>query len=621
MGRKPARGAGQKLIGTTIAGRYALVRMLGDGGMGAVYKAEDNVLRRFVAIKLLHPAAAANPAAVERFLREAQAAASIGHPNIIDILDFGDAGDKPYLVMEYLRGRSLADAIHTDGPLPIRHACSIAGHALAGLQAAHDRGILHRDLKPANLMLVVRFGDRAFVKLLDFGFAALLGPAVGASKSLTPARTLVGTPAYAAPERLRGDDRRDPRTDLYSLGVVVFEMLAGVRPFDAPTFAELARKVQNERPPKLSLYRPDVPIALEKVIERALAKSPEERFANSEEFAAALVPFGARMVEPEGGDPSDSLTMDLIKIRARERATKPGGTGEHRPLTEAEAEATVLGKRTRGTDSSDLRLTVDPGREPLATERPPPPRSAPRRPSGLPAPNPSARQFGDSLRPPAPTATHRPAPPPAVPNVPRPPAPDSAVPQPAPGPRTYEGSVAVAILRFVSRRYGERALKQVLQSLPATAAAVFDEGVSPDSWLGADCITQLVEGIDAHLGRDDLHLVADCGRAVAEACFDRWRRLGPPAPPPELLLAEMPGVVAELMGGVTVNVRSVGRGYGRLELEEFDHPPSLTACVMLLGFLDRTLSRFGAREVEVNLLNCRYLGDDENLFDISWLVT
>ncbi|HEX6243465.1 MAG TPA: serine/threonine-protein kinase, partial [Polyangiales bacterium] len=313
------------MIGKTVAGRYGVVRLLGDGGMGAVYKAEDNVLRRFVALKLLHPAAAANPAAVERFLREAQAAASIGHPNIIDILDFGESEGKPYLVMEYLRGRSLADALATDGPFSVRQACAIATHALAGLQAAHDRGILHRDLKPANLMLTARFGDRTFVKLLDFGFAALLGE--GGSppdRSLTPARTLVGTPAYAAPERLRGDDRRDPRTDLYALGVVLFEMLAGVRPFDASSFSELARKVQNDPAPALRLYRPDTPELLEKVVAKALAKNAEERFHDAETFAAALVPFGGRMVESDDSA-SDSLSMDLLKIRARERKHVPTG--------------------------------------------------------------------------------------------------------------------------------------------------------------------------------------------------------------------------------------------------------------------------------------------------------
>src|SRR5690606_19994375 len=129
---------------------------------------------------------------------------AIGHPNIIDIMDFGRESGRPYMVMEYLRGRSLSQVIAMDGQLTIRRAATIAIHTLAGLQAAHDRGILHRDLKPANLMLVVRFGDRNFVKVCDFGFAALFSPSRHDAKALTPERTLVGTPAYAAPERLRG---------------------------------------------------------------------------------------------------------------------------------------------------------------------------------------------------------------------------------------------------------------------------------------------------------------------------------------------------------------------------------------------------------------------------------
>jgi len=191
----------------------------------------------------------------------------------------------------------------------------------------------------------------------------------------------------------------------------------------------------------------------------------------------------------------------------------------------------------------------------------------------------------------------------------------------APAPRAFEASVSLSILRFVSRRYGERALKTVLDNLPADARNVFSAGVSPGSWLSFEAVTKLVEVIDAKLGRDDLHLVADCGRAVAEGTFEQMKRLGPPLPPPELLLAEMPGFVEALVRGVECKVRSVGRGYGRLEVDEFDQEPSLTTCVLILGFLDRSLSRFGAREVEVNLLNSRYLGDDENLFDISWLIT
>lgn len=685
MGRNPAQsGSDQRLIGRTIAGRYSLVRLLGDGGMGAVYKAEDNVLRRFVAIKLLHPAAAANPAAVERFLREAQAAASIGHPNIIEILDFGEADGKPYLVMEYLRGRSLADVLQTDGPLDAKHACAVAGHALAGLQGAHDRGILHRDLKPANLMLVARFGDRSFVKLLDFGFAALLGGNLPSDKTLTPARTLVGTPAYAAPERLRGDDRRDPRTDLYSLGVVLYEMLAGVRPFDASTFSELARRVQTEPPPSLRLYRPDLPDGLERVIMRALAKTPEERWPDAESFAAALVPFGGRVVESDESS-SDSLAMDLIKIRARDR--RRDTTGRHGAL-EVDAGRGVRdgAPKAQAYDSADIdldRLSLDvetrrgqglpasrvsaPRAVPPAAAVPEaPPRHAPnleaRRPASNPPPVPPPNATVDdtllheTVRTAQAPQAYRTLPPPAlkareamqvphagrVPSIPAgavgapiagpalPAAERAYVPMSRPSPRpvhaqagarAFQGSVGLSILRFVARRYGERAVKPVLDSLPRDAHAVFSAGVAPDAWISFESVCSLVEAIDAKLGRDDLHLIADCGRAVAEGTFDQVKRLGPPTPPPELLLAEMPKFVEQIIRGVSCKVRSVGRGYGRLELDELEAAPSLTLCVLVLGFLDRSLSRCGAREVEVNLLNCRYLGDDENLYDISWLIT
>ena len=187
-------------VGSTIQGRYHLVRQLGDGGMGAVYKAADQVLRRFVAVKLLHPAVAQNPSAVERFVREARAAAGIGQPNIIDILDFGREDGQPFLVMEYLRGRSLSNAIAHESPFGVVRACSIATHALAGLAAAHGRGILHRDLKPANLMLVALFGDRDFVKICDFAGTACSWTSAAGRR--WPA-TSIWSPASTSPSRSR----------------------------------------------------------------------------------------------------------------------------------------------------------------------------------------------------------------------------------------------------------------------------------------------------------------------------------------------------------------------------------------------------------------------------------
>ena len=178
----------------------------------------------------------------------------------------------------------------------------------------------------------------------------------------------------------------------------------------------------------------------------------------------------------------------------------------------------------------------------------------------------------------------------------------------------------IAILRFVSRRYGERALTTVLNRLRPEIRQIFDAGVAAGSWLSFDAVCSLVETIDATFGRDDLHLIADCGRAVAEDTFDQLIRSSVPEQPPELLLAEMPRFVESLIRGVACRLRSVGRGYGRLELDEQEAPASLTLCVLVLGFFDRSLSRLGANEVEVNLLSCRYLGDDDNIYDVSWLV-
>jgi serine/threonine-protein kinase len=592
--------------------------------MGAVYKAEDNVLRRFVALKLLHSAAAANPATVERFLREAQAAASIGHPNVIDILDFGDADGKPYLVMEYLRGRSLAEVLHAEGPMTVRRACVIATHALAGLQAAHDRGILHRDLKPANLMLTHRYGDRSFVKLLDFGFAALLSENASPDRSLTPARTLVGTPAYAAPERLRGDDRRDARTDLYSLGVVLFEMLAGVRPFDAGSFADLARKVQNDPPPPLRLYRPDAPEALEQVVFRALAKTLEDRFPKAEAFAAALVPFGGRAVETDDSS-EDSLAMDLLKLRARERTRHP-----RIPVPPPRSPALPASS----TEAHLEQLQMDRGIEPPPERRGPPPLPPRMRPESFPE---------ETIRMAAPFAGYDEAwtaPPPAQPSAPVQPripsSGDAALARNSAkskgglqlgssaamisGEPYVDGSMGIALLRFVSLRYGERALKVVLEALPAPHAHVFASGIARGTAVPLDAMLALADTVDSRLGRDDLLLVADCGRAIAEGTIDYFQNLSQGAPPPELLLAEMPSYLASLMQGTFCRVRSIGRGYGRIELDEGGRTASLTLGVLVLGILDRTLTQFGAREVEVNLLNCRYLGDEENLYDISWLI-
>lgn len=175
----------------------------------------------------------------------------------------------------------------------------------------------------------------------------------------------------------------------------------------------------------------------------------------------------------------------------------------------------------------------------------------------------------------------------------------------------------LAILRFVARKFGERALKELLDSMPAEARHPFEAGIGPDDWVDLEAVKTLVEKIDARLGGDDLHLVLEAGRAAAEGAFDMMRKLRPPAPPPELLVAEMPSILQKVVRGAELEVRRVGRGYGRLELKELGEP-SLVLAVSTIGFLARSLERFGADDVEVNLLSARALDDPQTLIDISW---
>lgn len=555
------------LVGKQFAGRYHMVRLLGDGGMGAVYKAADRVLRRFVAIKLLHPAVARNPSSVKRFEREARAAAAIGHPNIIDILDFGQEGGRPFMVMEYLRGRSLSQVLALEGPLPVKQAVTIAVHTLAGLQSAHDRGILHRDLKPANLMLVARFGDRHFVKICDFGFAVLYGGRAD-NRALTPERTLVGTPAYAAPERLRGNDMRDPRIDVYSVGVVLFEMLAGRRPFDAPTFRELARKVRREPPPSLRQLRSRIPSGLERAVLRSLAKDPKDRFPSSDAFAEALIPFGNLRTPFRSEEDSDSFTMEMARIKARER--RKGHAHSQPPF---------IGELVR--DSADSTL-----HSPRAALPPPPAPAAGRAPAEQPPADLAALDETEvALR--------------------------------APPHRVYSGRFANAVVGFARSRFGPEALSRVLEGMPRDARRPFEQGVDPKGWVAFEAVLALVEQIDARLGKDDLHLVLEAGRAAAEGVSDMVAELRPPNPPPELLVAELPTLLSHLVRGIACHVRRVGRGYGRLDLAE-DEDASLTFAVSMLGFVEQSLSQCGAEDVEVNLLSARGLNDPQTLIDISW---
>ncbi len=281
--------------GTVLANRYRLLRPLGEGAMGVVWEAEHTSLRATFAVKLLHEQFARHPEAVERFTREATAAAAIGHPHIVRVSDLGAHEARAFLVMERLYGETLALRLERAETIPYREAGRVMGEVLSALAAAHAAGIVHRDLKPENLFLQAT--PRGAVKLLDFGVSKVL--AAGPSLRATRAGQVLGTPAYMAPEQWLALPDVDHRADLFAAGVLLYEMLTGLLPYDAPTEGELFEEVVrgDSVPTAPSELDPCIPEGLDRVVQKAVSRDRDERYASAREFADALRPFGADGIE------------------------------------------------------------------------------------------------------------------------------------------------------------------------------------------------------------------------------------------------------------------------------------------------------------------------------------
>src|SRR5690349_17880374 len=269
--------ASDTLIGRTFDTRYVIERKLGSGGMADVYLAEDQELGRQVALKLLDDRHASDEQFVERFRREAQSAAGLNHPSIVSIFDRGYAEGTYYIAMEYLDGRTLKELLVKNGPTPVPIAIDYARQILGALAFAHRNGIVHRDIKPHNIVV----GSDGRLKVTDFGIARS-----GASQ-MTEAGSIVGTAQYLSPEQARGAPV-DPRSDLYSLGIVLYEMLTGTVPYTGEAPAEVAMKHLRAVAEPPSTFRPEVPRDLDAVVMRALAKEPEDRYSSAEEMEADL---------------------------------------------------------------------------------------------------------------------------------------------------------------------------------------------------------------------------------------------------------------------------------------------------------------------------------------------
>jgi serine/threonine protein kinase len=277
--------------GETIAGKYRIERVLGEGGMGIVFEATHLQLDQRVAIKLLHGEALGSEEAVGRFAREARAAAKIQSEHVVKVFDVSTLeSGAPYLVMEYLEGKDLDGTLRQDGPLGVDDAVTYVLQACEALAEAHKNGIVHRDLKPANLFVSERTDGSMGVKILDFGISKLAPKGIN-EVSVTRTSALMGSPLYMAPEQMRSTRNVDLRADIWSLGIILYELLVGSPPFDGETLTEVCAAIVADAPKSLSEKRAGVPDGLEAIVLRCLEKDPNKRFQDVLELATALRPF------------------------------------------------------------------------------------------------------------------------------------------------------------------------------------------------------------------------------------------------------------------------------------------------------------------------------------------
>ncbi|HYP25772.1 MAG TPA: protein kinase [Blastocatellia bacterium] len=348
--KAPVRYREHELVGTTLADKYDIEEHLGSGGMCDVYRARHKYMGKEVAVKVLRPELAAHSKITERFEQEAKAASRISHPNAINVTDYGVAANNtPYIVMEFVKGETLGELIRRTGPLPVRRCASLLRQICGALDAAHSVGVIHRDIKPDNI-IIATFDGGDWVEVVDFGVAKILED-VNRNTILTGANIIVGTPRYMSPEQCE-EVPVDARSDIYSLGVVLYEMLAGEAPFAGSSSTRLLMAHASEPPPPLRQKRPDLSPELEAVVMSALEKDPSRRpqsagdFARRFEEALGLDRSAAAVVEREGA-------FSRIKVPIGEEP--PAGLeGAAVPLDEP----TVVRARDRA-NVSDLRAEDD----------------------------------------------------------------------------------------------------------------------------------------------------------------------------------------------------------------------------------------------------------------------
>ncbi len=670
---------GRALVGRTIADRYRIVGLLGEGGMGAVYVADHLRIGRKVAIKRLHPELAADEKAVQRFQREARAAGATGHEHIVEILDLGYTEDgAPFLVMEYLRGLSLAQTLKKEERLPPARACRIVGQLLAALAAVHENGIVHRDLKPDNIFLTRQGNDTDWVKVLDFGISKMKHEDDGLD--LTRTGVMMGTPYYMSPEQARGSKAIDHRADIYAAGVILHECLTGAVPFAGDNYHALLQQILRGDPPPPSATVPGIPRELDDVVVKALSKEPERRFATATAMLEALIPFGATRPAPRRDDAptvarshdAGDVTISDTGLRADALlATEPleaprarpesSGVGIARPSF-AGRDPTARARAGVASSGTPAERLSAPAGLPRSSD-PSPPRafSPPSASITTPTNTTNKRYFfaasddfvPDRARSIVPLGARLSAPPapPSVPYAPERSGPTSALRDalsaaveltPRPPPRSparergdatgqlatedaarrataepnVKGAIVVGALEHVDAAHGPRTGSLVLVRLDPSHRAKLEGVMLPMAWLPLSLFEHLVRVTDEVAGRGDGMTAEAIGRACADRELPTTHKAFMQSATPRAAIERVPQLYRSYFSRGEARLLSAGPNAARVGFDGTGlDSPVLTPWTG--GFLARLLELSGARDVRVTPGRGEK-GDERGTFSIRW---
>ena len=590
---------GPALVGRVIGDRYRILGLIGEGGMGAVYEAEHLSVGRRVALKRLHPELANDSHAISRFQREARAAGASGHEHVVDVLDLGFAEDgAPYLVMELLVGESLAARLRRQRQLAPRRAASIAGQVLSALEAVHALDVIHRDLKPDNIFLSKRNGRTDYVKVLDFGVSKM--SAEGKDPKLTRTGVMVGTPHYMSPEQARGVRNLDHRVDLYAVGVILYECLAGQLPFQADNYHALLQSILARDPVPLQQLVPDLDAGLVEVVHRALAKRADDRFEHARSMWEALVQFGAETPtraesvpapsssnEPSYGTsigalPTTPMEGEILRAKLREAsAFQPVQLPTPPPLDPVRPRAAWSGAGrafvATSADWSDSRADLW-----RAPSLPPPSVNAPL--ASMPP-----RSTGASPRTVSSPAAMRPSLPAARVAEPR-----RSFEADASSEARVKGALVQATRERVTARHGATVDTSLVRGLSVAHAASLGGVLLPMAWIPAAPFVAYLEALELARGGTDGRESRVCGREVGELELPRTHRLVIRNATPTTGIAKLPAVLRSYLDGSSVNVDGSETSSFRVEAD--GAPSSHAFASFIAGLTERFLELCGARE-------------------------